>query len=71
MDIESKSKEDVPSSRGESPPFCQKLGAILRRDFLNISRNPLVVKARFIQSIVMGLFVGGVYFGLDKDYTIP
>lgn len=47
-------------------PFCQKLGAILKRDVLNMMRNPLVIKARIMQTIFLGLFVGGVYFGTDK-----
>lgn len=45
------------------------MNAIVKRDFLNTARNPMVVKARFIQSIILGLFVGGVYWRISRNYV--
>ena len=43
--------------------------ALLRRDATNIYRNPMMLKSRLIQSLVMGLYAGGLYFRLgDEDY---
>jgi len=45
--------------------FC----SLVKRDFINIIRNPMLFKSRFIQSIFLGLFMGGVYFNAGrKDY---
>ena len=49
-------------------PFCQRLGAIIKRDFLNTVRNPMVVKSRILSSIILGLFVGGVYWKIGHNY---
>lgn len=54
--------------RDDKVPFCQSLNAIIKRDFLNTARNPMVVKARFLQSIILGLFVGGVYWRISRNY---
>ena len=57
--------------RDDSAPECQRLGAIVKRDFLNTVRNPMVVKSRLFSSIVMGLFVGGVFWQMGHDYISP
>jgi hypothetical protein len=40
---------------------------LIYRDYINILRNPLLVKARFFQTIFMSLFGGGVFFAITKD----
>lgn len=57
--------------RDEKVPFCQSLGAIMKRDFMNTARNPMVVRARFLMSILLGLFVGGVYWKISSNYVDP
>lgn len=57
--------------RDDHVPFCQGLGAIMKRDFLNTVRNPMVVKSRIMMSIILGLFVGGVYWKIGSDYVNP
>lgn len=46
--------------------FC----SLVKRDFINITRNPMLFKSRFIQSIILALYIGGVYFDTGRrDYT--
>lgn len=43
----------------------------MSRDFKNILRNPMLFKSRIIQSVILGLYVGGVYFGAgERDYLV-
>ena len=58
-------------NREKDTGFCQKLVTILKKDVINVLRNPLILQAKVFQSIFMGLFVGGVYFALDQrnQYT--
>ena len=70
MEIQNRSKLTVPI-RDEKVPFCQSLGAIIKRDFFNTVRNPMVVKSRIMMSIVLGLFVGGVYWKVSHNYIDP
>jgi ABC-type multidrug transport system permease subunit len=58
-------------ARDEKVPFCQSLGAIIKRDFLNTARNPMVVRARIAMSIILGLFVGGVFWKISQNYSDP
>lgn len=55
--------------RDDDVPYCQRLGAIIKRDFLNTARNPMVVKSRIFSSIILGLFVGGVYWKIGHNYV--
>lgn len=46
-------------------------GTLMKRDILNIWRNPLLFKSRLMQFIFLGLYLGGVFFALGKDdYTV-
>jgi ABC-type multidrug transport system permease subunit len=58
-------------ARDDKVPFCQCLGSIIKRDFLNTARNPMVVRARIVMTIILGLFTGGVYWKISKDYVSP
>ena len=66
-EIKEKKVDEIPR-RNIEVPFCQGLGAIVRKDWYNTLRNPMVVKTRVIQSIILSLLVGGAYFNLDQNY---
>lgn len=42
--------------------------SLIGRDFINIVRNPLLVKARFFQTIFMAIYAGGLFFGVAQNY---
>ncbi len=47
-------------------------GALVKRDFINTIRNPMIIKSRIIQSIFMGIYTGGLYFNAASgDHTDP
>jgi ABC-type multidrug transport system permease subunit len=58
-------------ARDEKVPFCQSLGSIIKRDFLNTARNPMIVRARIVMCIILGLFTGGVYWKIGQNYVSP
>lgn len=46
------------------------LGALLYRSILNTIRNPMMIRAKFIQLMLMALYIGGIFFNAGKrDYT--
>jgi len=50
--------------------FFTAMGALTHRSVVNTIRNPMLFKAKILQSIFMALFVGGLYFNIGKkDYT--
>lgn len=49
-------------------PFCTSLKALIYRDILNVVRNPLLIKLRFIQTVFIGVYTGGLYYNIDGDY---
>lgn len=67
QEIANRSRQSV-NKREEKVPFCQSLGAIVKRDFLNTARNPMIVRARIVMTIILGLYVGGVYWKIGHDY---
>lgn len=70
IENEIKNKSLMPfEKRDDDIPFCQKLGAIMKRDLLNTVRNPMVVKSRILSSIILGLFVGGVFWKIGHNYV--
>lgn len=42
--------------------------ALIRRDILNILRNPILLRSRIFQTIFLGLFLGGLYFNVGRNY---
>ena len=72
IETEIKNKSLMPiEKREDTAPECQRLGAIVWRDLLNTVRNPMVVKSRVFSSIIMGLFVGGVFWQMGHNYISP
>lgn len=47
------------------------MGALVKRNFLNSIRNPMLIRSKIFQGIFMGLFVGGLFFDIGThDYMI-
>lgn len=50
--------------------FLTAMGALVQRSTINTLRNPMLFKAKVLQSIFMALFIGGLFFDIGtKDYT--
>lgn len=41
---------------------------LIKRDFLNVIRNPMLIKLRIIQTIFISLFTAGVYYRFTGEY---
>lgn len=50
-------------------PFTMSFGTLVKRDFKNVIRNPMLIKLRIIQTIFMGIYAGGLYCKFSGDYT--
>lgn len=45
-------------------------GALVRRAGINLLRNPMLLKSRVTQSIIIGVYLGGLYWDDGRDsYT--
>jgi ABC-type multidrug transport system permease subunit len=65
---DSNSKEIV--LRESTVSITTTFGELLRRDVINIFRNPMIFKSRVFQSIFLAVYIGGLYFNAGKqDYT--
>ena len=49
---------------------CNNLGVLIWRDLINIRRNPLILRARVLQTIILGLITGAIFYDLPKDYFL-
>lgn len=50
--------------------FFTAMGALIHRSTINTLRNPMLFKAKVLQSMFMALFIGGLFFDIGtKDYT--
>jgi ATP-binding cassette subfamily G (WHITE) protein 2 len=63
---------------GEVGMRCANIGfftilmVLIKRNYLNIVRHPMMIRSKLIQSIYLSLFLGGLYYNLgSKDYTDP
>lgn len=50
--------------------FCRALGTLVWRDFNNVKRNPLIVKSRMLQTILLALISGALFWKLESDYSL-
>ncbi|KAL4441911.1 hypothetical protein ABPG74_003662 [Tetrahymena malaccensis] len=48
-------------------PFTSEIGALLKRQILNLKRHRLLVKTRFIQVLINGIITGAIYWQLKRD----
>jgi hypothetical protein len=39
-------------------------GALIHRNFLNTTRNPMLLRSKVFQTIFLSIFVGGIYFDI-------
>ncbi len=47
-----------------------QMGALVLRNYYNTIRNPHLLQARVLQTIILSLFVGGIYFDAGEgNYT--
>lgn len=49
--------------------FCHQLRWIARRSFKNLLGNPQASVAQIIVTVILGLIIGAIYFGLKNDTT--
>ncbi|XP_052029783.1 broad substrate specificity ATP-binding cassette transporter ABCG2 [Apodemus sylvaticus] len=49
--------------------FCHQLRWIARRSFKNLLGNPQASVAQLIVTVILGLIIGAIYFGLKNDST--
>eukprot|EP01064_Diplonema_japonicum_P031175 TRINITY_DN54_c0_g1_i5.p1 TRINITY_DN54_c0_g1~~TRINITY_DN54_c0_g1_i5.p1 ORF type:complete len:654 (+),score=204.71 TRINITY_DN54_c0_g1_i5:64-2025(+) len=60
-------EHDMREYSGYAVGFGRQLMALSSRTFRNVLRNPALSKARVVQSVVLGLLLGLVFFDLDDD----
>ena len=46
--------------------FFHSFRALMKRDITNIARNPILVKARVFQILILSTYSGGVFFAAGK-----
>jgi len=50
--------------------FLPTIKLLLKRDLLNIIRNPIIMQSRIIQVIFISIYTGGLLFNAGRaDYT--
>lgn len=57
----------MPHSEKVAMPWVQQLKLLLKRQVTLFVRDPVLVRARMMQSLVMGLIIGGLWFNLGTD----
>ncbi|XP_033221030.1 ABC transporter G family member 3-like [Belonocnema kinseyi] len=62
----------IGSSRGTSPykaSWCEQFRAVLWRSWLSVIKEPILIKVRFLQTVMVSLLIGTIFFGqrLDQD----
>ncbi|CAK9815498.1 Protein white [Anthophora plagiata] len=67
------SLRDLKYSKGNRSPYkatwCEQFRAVLWRSWLSVMKEPILIKVRLLQTIMVSLLIGVVYFGqqLDQD----
>jgi ATP-binding cassette, subfamily G (WHITE), eye pigment precursor transporter len=60
----------LPAKREVEVPNCTIFTTLMRRDFLNILRNPMLFKSRLFQYVFLGVYIGGLFFSAGRqDYN--
>lgn len=49
--------------------FCRGLGTLMWRDAVNIQRNPVLLTSRIVQTIILSLITGALFWKLSRDYS--
>ncbi len=50
-------------------PWCEEFSILLRRSFLNVTRNKMLFRGRLVRSIVLGTLIGIVYSKVTNNQT--
>jgi hypothetical protein len=67
-EIESKDKSSI-AKREVTVPFSTSFKTLINRDLTNVLRNPMLIKLRFIQTIFLAIYTGGLYCKLSGDHN--
>ena len=59
---------DIPTSQ-QSATFLQQLSILCSRSFKNIYRNPKLLLANYVLTILLSLFLGTLYYGVTIDIS--
>ena len=49
-------------------PFSMSFGTLVKRDITNTVRNPVLIKLRFIQTVFIAIYAGGLYAQFSGEY---
>ncbi|KAI5634672.1 ABC-2 type transporter domain-containing protein [Phthorimaea operculella] len=64
---------NVAAMRARRSPYkaswCAQFRAVLWRSWLSVTKEPMLIKVRFLQTIMVSILIGVIYFGqhLDQD----
>ncbi|CAG9585745.1 unnamed protein product [Danaus chrysippus] len=47
--------------------WCAQFRAVLWRSWLSVTKEPMLIKVRFLQTIMVALLIGVIYFGQELD----
>ncbi|XP_067902602.1 broad substrate specificity ATP-binding cassette transporter ABCG2-like [Heterodontus francisci] len=66
-----KSRDSMPVSIRitYATSFCHQLKWVTKRSFKNLLRNPQASIAQLLVSLILGLIVGAIFFGVQNDTT--
>lgn len=59
--------ESQPLARVEPAGWFTELGILIRREMLNSSRDPMLTRAKAVQTLILALIVGLLYWQVDVD----
>ncbi|AAS52871.1 AER190Wp [Eremothecium gossypii ATCC 10895] len=61
-------KLTLPSSY-QGASFLQQLSILNSRSFKNIYRNPKLLIGNYVLTVILGLFLGALYYGIENDIS--
>ncbi|KAL4512254.1 hypothetical protein ABPG72_005256 [Tetrahymena utriculariae] len=64
-----KQETSIIIHKSSQVPFLSELKILIDRNFKNVKRSPMELRARIIQSIILGIFTGLVYLNLPDPET--
>ncbi|XP_056007707.1 protein white-like [Ostrea edulis] len=61
-------EESIQSLSSSGPSYFQQLRCVMWRTWITTVREPMLVKIKFIQTLIIALFIGLVYLKTTNDY---
>nr|XP_022308826.1 protein white-like isoform X1 [Crassostrea virginica] len=61
-------EESIHSISSSGPSYLQQLRCVMWRSWITNIREPMLVKIKFIQTVIFALFMGLVYLKTDNNY---